>query len=180
MRGRLVMQQATNQPGEQDSHGEEHMRKGERPEENALANFRCYDVRHPPVSYDVNDRRQEPGPLRVPEQCRPPVHATFRIGIEVEALSKELEHSNAPGEHEQRYQQGPAGDLEAATEDQTIPKTKIYLRQIPIDPMTGKADWDFRSCYDAADSTSWGGENVFDVRSKSDGKALNGEKYSDW
>jgi general secretion pathway protein G len=70
--------------------------------------------------------------------------------------------------------------LEAATEDQTIPKTKIYLRQIPIDPMTGKADWDFRSCYDAADSTSWGGENVFDVRSKSDGKALNGEKYSDW
>jgi len=70
--------------------------------------------------------------------------------------------------------------LEAANEDQTIPKTKIYLRQIPIDPMTGKADWDFRSCYDAADSTSWGGENVFDVRSKSDGKALNGEKYSDW
>jgi general secretion pathway protein G len=70
--------------------------------------------------------------------------------------------------------------LEAATEDQAIPKTKIYLRQIPIDPMTGKADWEFRSCYDSADSTSWGGENVFDVRSKSDGKALNGEKYSDW
>jgi len=69
---------------------------------------------------------------------------------------------------------------EAATEDQAIPKTKIYLRHIPIDPITGKAEWDFRSCYDAADSTSWGGENVFDVRSKSDGKALNGEKYSDW
>jgi general secretion pathway protein G len=61
-----------------------------------------------------------------------------------------------------------------------IPKTKVYLRQIPIDPMTGKAEWDFRSCYDPADSTSWGGENVFDVHSKSDGKALNGEKYSDW
>src|SRR2546425_2434193 len=69
---------------------------------------------------------------------------------------------------------------QAATEESTIPKTKIYLRQIPIDPMTGKADWDFRSCYDAADSTSWGGENVFNVHSKSDGKALNGEKYSDW
>ena len=63
---------------------------------------------------------------------------------------------------------------------QPIPKTKVYLRQIPIDPMTGKAEWDFRSCYDPADSTSWGGENVFDVHSKSDGKALNGEKYSDW
>lgn len=70
--------------------------------------------------------------------------------------------------------------LQASTEESTIPKTKIYLRRIPIDPMTGKADWVFRSCYDSADSTSWGGENVFDVHSKSDGKALNGEKYSDW
>ena len=70
--------------------------------------------------------------------------------------------------------------LQAATEESTIPKTKVYLRQLPIDPMTGKADWVFRSCYDSADSTSWGGENVFDVRSKSDGTALNGEKYSDW
>ena len=69
---------------------------------------------------------------------------------------------------------------EAATQESTIPKTKIYLRQIPIDPMTGKADWDFRSCYDTVDATSWGGENIFDVHSKSGGKALNGEKYSEW
>jgi general secretion pathway protein G len=69
---------------------------------------------------------------------------------------------------------------EAATADSAIPKTKIYLRQIPIDPMTGKADWVFSSCYDAVDSTSWGGENVFNVRSKSDAIALNGEKYSEW
>ncbi|HVS83513.1 MAG TPA: prepilin-type N-terminal cleavage/methylation domain-containing protein [Pyrinomonadaceae bacterium] len=69
---------------------------------------------------------------------------------------------------------------QAATEDSIGPKTKVYLRNIPIDPMTGKADWVFRSCYDPADSTSWGGENIFDVHSKSDGKALNGEKYSDW
>ena len=71
--------------------------------------------------------------------------------------------------------------LEAATEDSSaIPKTKIYLRRIPVDPMTGKAEWDFRSCYDTADSNSWGGENIFDVHSKSKGTALNGEKYSDW
>ncbi len=69
---------------------------------------------------------------------------------------------------------------EAATEESTIPKSKVYLRQVPIDPMTGKADWQFRSCYDPSDTTSWGGENVFDVHSKSDAKALNGEKYSDW
>ena len=59
-------------------------------------------------------------------------------------------------------------------------KKKIYLRAIPIDPMTGKADWDLRSCYDAADAGSWGGENVFEVFSKSTETALNGEKYSDW
>jgi general secretion pathway protein G len=70
--------------------------------------------------------------------------------------------------------------LDAATEESTIPKTKTYLRRIPVDPMTGKAEWDFRSCYDPADSTSWGGENVFDVHSKSKGTSLNGEKYSDW
>ncbi len=79
---------------------------------------------------------------------------------------------------------GGAGNLKVnATSvggQQIVPKTKIYLRQIPIDPMTGKADWVFRSCYDPADSTQWGGENVFDVHSKSEGKALNGEKYSDW
>jgi general secretion pathway protein G len=69
---------------------------------------------------------------------------------------------------------------EAATEDSQQPKTKIYLRRIPVDPMTGKADWEFRSCYDSADTNSWGGENVFDVHSKSDGVALNGEKYRDW
>src|SRR5207237_2819212 len=51
---------------------------------------------------------------------------------------------------------------QAATEDSQQPKTKIYLRRIPVDPMTGKADWDFRSCYDAGDATSWGGENIFD------------------
>ncbi len=69
---------------------------------------------------------------------------------------------------------------EAAASESAVPKTKIYLRQIPVDPMTGKADWVFRSCYDAADSTNWGGENVFNVHSKSTGTALNGEKYSDW
>jgi general secretion pathway protein G len=59
-------------------------------------------------------------------------------------------------------------------------KKKVYLRGIPIDPMTGQAEWDLLSCYDAPDNGSWGGENVFDVRSKSKETALNGEKYSDW
>ncbi len=71
--------------------------------------------------------------------------------------------------------------LEAAQPEAAIPKTKVYLRRIPVDPMTGKAEWDVRSCYDLSDSTSTGGENVFDVHSKSKGTALNGkEKYNEW
>src|SRR3989442_9530911 len=70
---------------------------------------------------------------------------------------------------------------QAATEESSIPKTKIYLRQIPIDPMTGHPDWQFRSWYDLPASTSWGSENIFDVHSKSDATPLDGKgKYSDW
>jgi general secretion pathway protein G len=55
-----------------------------------------------------------------------------------------------------------------------------FLRKIPVDPMTESADWGMRSMQDDPDSRSWGGQNVFDVFSKSDGIALDGTKYSDW
>ena len=82
--------------------------------------------------------------------------------------------ANMGGRGDRNVNATDVGDAELST------KKKVYLRAIPIDPMTGKAEWDLRSCYDAADSGSWGGENVFDVRSKSRETALNGEKYSDW
>jgi general secretion pathway protein G len=59
-------------------------------------------------------------------------------------------------------------------------KTLRFLRKVPIDPMTGKADWGLRSSSDDPDSTVWGGKNVFDVYSRSMGTALDGSKYSDW
>lgn len=71
-------------------------------------------------------------------------------------------------------------NVDATKVGQLSTKQKVYLRAIPIDPMTGKAEWDMRSSYDPADSNSWGGENIFDIRSKSKETALNGEKYSDW
>lgn len=55
-----------------------------------------------------------------------------------------------------------------------------FLRRIPVDPMTGKAEWGMRSVQDDPDSMSWGGDNVFDVHSTSQATALDGSKYSDW
>jgi general secretion pathway protein G len=55
-----------------------------------------------------------------------------------------------------------------------------FLRRIPIDPMTGEADWGLRGYQDKPDSTSWGGQNVYDVYSKSQGTGLDGTKYREW
>lgn len=55
-----------------------------------------------------------------------------------------------------------------------------FLRRIPVDPMTGKAEWGRRAMQDAPDSRSWGGEDVFDVYSLSQGTAMDGTRYADW
>jgi general secretion pathway protein G len=55
-----------------------------------------------------------------------------------------------------------------------------FLRRVPFDPMTHSTEWGMRAYADRPDSTSWGGSNVFDVYTKSDGKALDGSKYKDW
>jgi general secretion pathway protein G len=55
-----------------------------------------------------------------------------------------------------------------------------FLRRIPMDPMTRSQEWGMRSYQDDADSTSWGGQNVYDVFTKSEGVALDGTKYVDW
>jgi len=55
-----------------------------------------------------------------------------------------------------------------------------FLRRVPVDPITGNKDWGLRSMQDDPQSDSWGGQNVFDVYTKSDGTALDGTKYKDW
>jgi general secretion pathway protein G len=55
-----------------------------------------------------------------------------------------------------------------------------FLRRIPIDPMTRSTDWGLRSYQDRPDSIFWGGQNVYDVYTKSQGIGLDGTKYSDW
>ena len=59
-------------------------------------------------------------------------------------------------------------------------KTIRYLRAIPIDPMSDKAEWGLRSVQDEPDTSSWGEQNVYDVHSLSDATALNGTRYREW
>ncbi len=61
-----------------------------------------------------------------------------------------------------------------------IDKSVRFLRRIPVDPMTGEAEWGLRSFQDDFDSDSWGGENVFDVYSLSEGVGLDGLPYQEW
>jgi general secretion pathway protein G len=81
--------------------------------------------------------------------------------------------------------EGYPPDLETLVEgvpmmnDQSGIKLK-YLRRIPIDPMTNSMEWGMRSYQDKPDSTTWGGQSVFDVYTKSEATALDGTKYKDW
>jgi general secretion pathway protein G len=72
-------------------------------------------------------------------------------------------------------------DLQTLVDGVDIQSKKVkFLRRIPIDPMTGNTDWGLRSNQDEPDSDSFGGQNVFDVYTKSNGTALDGTKYNTW
>ena len=81
--------------------------------------------------------------------------------------------------------EGYPPDLETLVEGVSVAndasgrKLKL-LRRVPVDPMTGKAEWGLRAYQDKPDATTWGGQNVFDVRSLSGATALDGSKYKDW
>jgi general secretion pathway protein G len=66
---------------------------------------------------------------------------------------------------------------EAVVRDTTI---KRYLRNLPLDPLTGKADWIFRCYKDAPKASSWCGDDIYDVMTQSQDIALDGTKYRDW
>ena len=72
-------------------------------------------------------------------------------------------------------------DLDELVKGVDVQSKKVkFLRKIPVDPMTGKAEWGMRSMQDDPKSDSFGGQSVFDVYSKSEGTALDGTKYKDW
>jgi general secretion pathway protein G len=72
-------------------------------------------------------------------------------------------------------------DLETLVKGVDVQGKKVrFLRSIPTDPMTKSKEWGLRSMQDDPESDSWGGQNVFDVYTKSEGTAFDGTKYKDW
>ena len=77
--------------------------------------------------------------------------------------------------------EGYPPDLETLVDGVDVQGKKVrFLRRIPKDPMTGGTDWQLHSMQDDPDSTSWGGQNVFDVTTKSQATAIDGTKYNTW
>ena len=77
--------------------------------------------------------------------------------------------------------EGYPPDLQTLVDGVDVGGKKVrFLRRIPVDPMTGNTDWGLHSMQDDPDSTSWGGDNVFDVYTKAQGEGLDGTKYSEW
>ena len=99
-------------------------------------------------------------------------------------------------EYKQICDEGQVGPLDRKKDDNCYPPTLqtlvdgiqpparryyiVFLRRIPTDPMTGTQDWGLRSAQDEKDAETWGGENVFDVYSKSYGVAADGTNYRKW
>ncbi len=100
----------------------------------------------------------------------PPTLETLVDGVKVKARGANLRGGSGITD----------GSRQATEINETKELNKIYLRNLPIDPMTGEADWKIRSSYQDKDSENWDEINVFDIRSSSDEEALNGEKYSTW
>jgi general secretion pathway protein G len=77
--------------------------------------------------------------------------------------------------------EGYPPDLQTLVDGEDVAGKRLrFLRRIPVDPMTGKAEWGVRSMQDDPDSESSNGDNVFDIFSKSQDTALDGTKYKDW
>ena len=77
--------------------------------------------------------------------------------------------------------EGYPPDLQTLVDGVDVGGKKLkFLRRIPVDPMTGNTEWGLRSMQDDPDSDSWGGDNVFDVFTKSQGTALDDTHYKDW
>ena len=127
------------------------------------------DLRLLREAIDAYKRLADEGKIEIEDESEgyPPDLETLVKGVEVqeEAGGQEGEASEDTGE---------SGFSSSGK------KTIKFLRRVPKDPMTNSTDWGLRSYQDAPDSTVWGKENVYDVYTKSQAKALDGSYYRDW
>ena len=128
-----------------------------------------------PLAQVTSQRQKEAELRRSLREMRTAIDAFKRAVDEGRIPTTELEPGN----------EGYPPDLEtlvdgvAAANDASGRKLR-FLRRIPVDPLMSSTEWGLRSYQDAATSTSWGGQNVFDVYTKNGGTALDGTKYSEW
>lgn len=124
----------------------------------------------------VTSQRQREAELR---------HSLREMRTAIDAFKNAVDQGRIPTTELEPGSEGYPPDLETLVEgvsaagDASGRKLK-FLRRIPIDPMTNDTEWGMRSYQDRPDSTSWGGQNVFDVYTTHGGTALDGTKYSDW
>jgi general secretion pathway protein G len=112
--------------------------------------------------------------------------ALREIRTAIDSYKDAVDQGQIPATRVRPGSEGYPPDLETlvvgveATGEATSERKLKFLRRIPIDPMTREANWGLRAYADKPDSRTWGGGNVYDVYSRSEGTALDGTKYQDW
>lgn len=104
----------------------------------------------------------------------------MRLAIDDYKKQAEQQKIKAPPAEAAFYPESLKTLVEGVLAAGSISRKVRFLRRIPVDPFTGKAEWGLRSSSDDANSTSWGGGNVYDVYSLSQGTGMNGIPYREW
>ncbi len=108
----------------------------------------------------------------------------FQLRLVRDAIDKYKQYSDSGLIPPQLGSEGYPPDLDTLVDGVKlvgqIDKKQKFLRRIPVDPMTKKAEWGQRSFQDEPRTTAWGGQNVYDVYSLSDGRGIDGTYYKDW
>jgi general secretion pathway protein G len=112
------------------------------------------------------------------------IELRYQLRLMRDAIDKYKQYSDLGLIPPQIGTEGYPPDLKTLVEGVTLvgqlDKKQKFLRRIPTDPMTKKDEWGMRSFQDDPDSIAWGGQNVYDVFSLSDGRAIDGTNYKDW
>ena len=112
------------------------------------------------------------------------IELRYQLRLMRDAIDKYKQFSDLGLIPPQLGSEGYPPDLKTLVDGVTLvgqlDKKQKFLRRVPTDPMTKKAEWGMRSFQDEPDSFAWGGQNVYDVFSLSDAKGIDGTYYKSW